>query len=46
MQSLNSEDEKIIKYSKFFMAMILNEILKETPIKDLENVWELGRGDI
>jgi hypothetical protein len=36
MQSLSSEDDKIIKYSKFYMAMILNEILKETPLKQLE----------
>lgn len=32
LQSLTAEDEKMIKYCKFYTAMIMNEILKETPI--------------
>ena len=32
MQKLTSEEEKVIKYSKFYMALVMNEILKETPI--------------
>lgn len=34
-QNLNVEEERMIKYCKFYMAMIMNEILKETPISNI-----------
>lgn len=48
MQTLSAEELELIKYCKFYMALILNDILKETPITDLREVreQELKRGDI
>ena len=35
MQMMSPEDKELVKYCKFHMAMILNDILKETPIHEL-----------
>jgi len=32
---LTSEEEKLVRYCKFYMALQINEILKETPISKL-----------
>ena len=48
MQTLSDEEREVIKYAKFYMAMILNDVLKEAPIADLLEVREqkMKRGDI
>ena len=45
-QSLSGSSLELVKYCKFYMAMIMNEILKETPIKDICLMFNLKRGDI
>ncbi len=32
IQRLTPEDQKLVRYCKFYMALIMNEILKEMPI--------------
>lgn len=48
MQTLSDEEREVIKYAKFYMAMILNDVLKETPVADLLEVRQqkMKRGDI
>ena len=46
MQNMTKEDNELVKYSKFYMAMVLNDILKETPIAELCMLYGLKRGDI
>lgn len=45
-QSLTDSEYQLVKYCKFYMAIIMNEILKETPIKDICLMFGLKRGDI
>jgi len=35
LQKMSDEDKKLVKYCKFYMAMILTELLKETPISEI-----------
>jgi hypothetical protein len=35
IQNLSPEDERLVRYCKFYMALIMNEILKETPINEI-----------
>lgn len=48
MQTLSDEEREVIKYAKFYMAMILNDVLKETPVAELLEVRQqkMKRGDI
>ena len=46
MQSMTKEDKELVKYSKFYMAMVLNDILKETPMSELCVLYGLKRGDV
>ena len=43
---MTDEDLELVKYCKFYMAMILNEILKETPVLELCAMYGLKRGDV
>lgn len=36
IQNLGPKDEELIRYCKFYMALLMNEILKETPISKLD----------
>lgn len=46
MQTLDEETLQLIKYCKFYMAMVINEILKETPVAEICRLFEVKRGDI
>lgn len=46
MQNMTEDEQELVKYCKFYMAMILNEILKETPVAQIADMFKLKRGDI
>ena len=46
LQNMSAEDEKLVRYCKFYLALILNDILKETPINELCQQYHCKRGDI
>ncbi|TNV86103.1 hypothetical protein FGO68_gene147 [Halteria grandinella] len=46
IQNLRPEDEKLVKYCKFYMALQMNEILKETPITEICQQFQCKRGDV
>eukprot|EP00347_Sterkiella_histriomuscorum_P009329 403341625 len=46
LQQLTAEEQKLVRYCKFYMAMIMNEILKETPQNEICNIFNIKRGDI
>jgi hypothetical protein len=37
---------ELIKYCKFYQAIILNDILKETPMAELCKIYNTKRGEI
>ena len=41
---MTDKDTKLVRYCKFHMALMANFILKETPMKEICDIFECNRG--
>ena len=45
-EQLDEKQKEMIKYCKFYMALMANEVLKETPISEICDMFKCGRGQV
>ena len=45
-EQLDDKQRDMIKYCKFYMALVANEVLKETPISEICDTFKCSRGQV